>query len=100
MSGDANYSRAVKLRKIGVLVLLSYRPRDQVARRTLALRKPVDDRLPRNLPLQTNLHHRQDFRQPLLARIDRAQQAEQVVGGRVRHHLQVVRGILKHNNPP
>ena len=76
------------------LELLCDGPCDEVACGRLPPRHGSVDALPRDLALQTDLHHGQDVRQLARVHVHRAEQHEDLVRRSVREQLQVVGRVL------
>ena len=95
--GDPDHSRARKLGKVVVLKLLGNGPRNKIPTGALTPLHVVSNRCRADLALQTHLDHAQNLRQAIhpLAGGHRAQQTENVMGWRVRQHLQVVGRVLE-----
>ena len=74
--------------------LLGHGPRYEVPRRPFAPGQALHDALLGYFSFQADLDDAEHFWQDAGVRVCGAEQAEQVVGGGVRHHLQVVGGVL------
>lgn len=94
MCRDANDSGTREQRKLALLELLRDEPRDHIATGPVPAAQALHDRLPADVPLERDLQHHKRLRQRALVVLYRGQEHKQVVRGRVREQLQVVRLVL------